>query len=246
MKRITHKALLKVGFRLSLLQSTWFEGGMQNIGLSYCLIPGLRAIYSDPDDLKAAIERYQIPFNTHPFLVGVIAGGVLRLEEQHRPESEISSYMTNAMSILAALGDPFFRSALPTAVAVTACLTSIFGGVWAGIITLLLLFNIVHFIIRFFGVSLGYEEGIDVLKRMATWLSPNRTLRLKTASALGVGMLLAATVYEFGTPAIWLWQGLSASISSLALAFLLIRWKRLQQYAIPVILVLIILIEVSI
>lgn len=246
MNRVTQNALIKVGFRLALLQSTWFEGGMQNIGLSYCLIPGLRAIYTEPEALKAAIERYQIPFNTHPFLVGVIAGGVLRLEEQHRPESEISSYMTNAMSILAALGDPFFRSALPTVVAVTASLAAIFGGVWAGIITLLLLFNIVHIIIRFFGVSLGYEEGIDVLKRMANWLSPNRTLRLKTASALGVGILLVATVYKFGTPEQWFWQGTCAIVYGLGLAFFLIRWKRLQQYAIPVILVLIILIEVSI
>jgi mannose PTS system EIID component len=246
MNRITQKALLRVGFRLTLLQSTWFEGGMQNIGLSYCLIPGLRAIYPEPAALRAAIERYQIPFNTHPFLVGVIAGGVLRLEEQHRPEAEIASYMQNGMGILAALGDPFFRSALPTFVAVTACLAAIFGGVLAGIITLLLLFNVVHFVIRFFGVSFGYEEGLDVLKRMATWLSPNRTLRIKTVSAMGVGLTLAASVFRFGSPNQFVWQGVAASLIGGGLAISLIRWKRLQQYAIPTILVLIILIEVTI
>jgi mannose/fructose/N-acetylgalactosamine-specific phosphotransferase system component IID len=246
MTHLTRKELMLVGFRHSLLQITWFEGGMQNIGLSYCMIPALKRLYPEPGALREALERYQAPFNTHPFLAGVIMGGLLHLEERRRPIAEIASFKQNAMSILAALGDPFFRSALPTFVAVTACLAAIFGGIAAGIVTLLLLFNAVHILIRFIGIAVAYREGPNVLKRIAIWLSPTRTLRLKAVSGVGAGLVLAVSALKFGTPEHFLWQGALAAFGSIACAFLLIRWKRVQLYVVPFILVAIILVEVSI
>ena len=246
MTTLTRSDLMQVGLRHSLLQVTWFEGGMQNIGLSYCMIPGLRRIYPDAETLKAVLLRYQAPFNTHPFLAGVIMGGLLKMEEEHRPVNEIECFKQNAMSILAALGDPFFRSALPTFVAVSASLAAIFGGVAAGILTLLLLFNAVHIAIRCFGIAAAYREGPDVLKRIAVWLSPNRTLRLKAVSAAGAGLVLVVSALTFGTPDHFLWQAGVAGLISPALAYSLIRWEKVRLYAVPVVLVVLILIEVSI
>ena len=239
--------LIRVASRLSLLQSTWCEGGMQSVGLAYCLIPGLRSLYPDEDAMRESMERYQEPFNTHPFLAGIIAGALLKMEEQHASPKEIAHFSANTMGILAAFGDPFFRSALPIFASVTSCLAAMFGGVLAGIVTLLLLFNAVHFAVRFGGINIGYREGREVVPRVARWLSPRRTQNIKRISAIGAGLVLVAAAMTFGamTPALK-WSTLVASASGILASVAMTTWRSSQQLAIPVVLVLVVLIEVTI
>lgn len=245
MSKLSRAHLVRVGIRLSLLQITWYEGGMQSIGLSYCLIPGFRVIYPKPDDLRAAIARYQAPFNTHPFMAGIIAGTVLRMEEEHTPPPVIASFSNNAMGLLAALGDPFFKSALPSFVSVSACLATMIGGVLAGIATILIAFNAVHLAVRFMGVAFGYKEGLDVLKRVAGWLSPARTARLKRASAIGAGLVLVVAAMRFGDSIEkQLWPGVAAAALGLVTAIALTVWRRSSRFAVPLTLAAVVLVEV--
>ena len=113
-------------------------------------------------------------------------GALLKMEEQHASPKEIAHFSANTMGILAAFGDPFFRSALPIFASVTSCLAAMFGGVLAGIVTLLLLFNAVHFAVRFGGITIGYREGREVVPRVARWLSPRRTQNIKRISATAI------------------------------------------------------------
>ncbi len=245
MNKVSQKQLLKIALRLSLLQSTWFEGGMQSIGLSYCLIPGLRAVYPDSDDLKAAIERYQAPFNTHPFMAGIIVGMLLRMEEDKIPPSDISAFARNAMGLLAALADPFFKSALPTFVCVIACLAAIIGGAFAGILTIVIAFNTIHLAVRVMGVSLGYNEGMDVLKRVAGWISPKRTSVLKRASAVGAGLVLSVSAMHFSSVLEQkLWIGIAAAVTASATAYALAKWRKSARLVIPLTLAAVVLVEV--
>lgn len=245
MSKLSRKHLMHVGFRVSLLQSTWFEGGMQAIGLSYCLIPGLRVIYPEPIELRAAIERYQAPFNTHPFMAGIIAGCILRMEEEKTPREVISSFAGNAMGLLAALGDPFFKGALPTFVSVCACLAAMIGGVTAGVATIVVAFNVIHLAVRFMGVSLGYTEGLDVLKRVAGWISPARTAALKRASAVGAGLVLVVASMRFGhLVEQQMWHGIAAAAAGLSIAIILTVWRKSARFAVPVTLAAVVLAEV--
>jgi PTS system mannose-specific IID component len=245
MNKISGKQLFKTAMRLSLLQSTWFEGGMQSIGLSYCLIPGLRAVYPNHDDLKTAMERYQEPFNTHPFMAGIIIGMLLRMEEEKKPPSDISAFTRNAMGLLAALADPFFKSALPTFVCVIACLAAMIGGAVAGIATIVIAFNTIHLAVRFMGVSLGYKEGMNVLKRVAGWISPKRTAVMKRASAIGAGIVLVVSVIRFGAILQPLWLiSIAAAVTATAAAFALIMWRKSARLVIPVTLSAVVLVEV--
>ena len=238
---------MRVAFRLSLLQSTWFEGGMQSIGLAYCLIPGLRSIYPNRDEMRKAVGRYDEPFNTHPFLVGVIAGALLKMEEKHTPEKEIICFSTNMMGVLAAFGDPFFRSALPIFVTAFSCLAAMLGGVVAGIVTLLVLFNVVHFTVRFGGITIGYRDGCDVILHVAKWMSPARTRIINRISAVGSGLVLVTAVLTFGAAIPGLrWPALAAFVSAVLVAIALTKWRPSQNYAIPVVLVIVVLVEVSI
>jgi mannose/fructose/N-acetylgalactosamine-specific phosphotransferase system component IID len=246
MNRLSKTALMHVGFRLSLLQSTWFEGGMQSIGLAYCLIPGLRVLYPDPEEMQQAVRRYEHPFNTHPFLVGFIAGALLRMEEQKRSTDDISCFSANAMGLLGAFGDAFFRSAVPSFVTVIACLAAILGGPLCGCITLLVLFNGVHLAVRLGGVSIGYREGCDVLLSVARWLNADRTRRIKLMAALLGGVLLVAVATTFGTHAPVCGQLLTASAGCALGGLLLTKWSASQPYAIPLTIFVLLLIEVAI
>ncbi len=247
MKRLTFQDLRKVAFRLSLLQSTWFEGGMQSIGLAYCLIPGLHRLYPGQKEFKEAIERYKEPFNTHPFMAGVIAGAILHMEENSRTDKEIVCFYSNSMGLLAAFGDPFFRSALPIFVTAFSCLAAMLAGVAAGIITLLLLFNMVHFTVRFGGIYLGYRDGCEVMPRVANWLSPKRTQRINQVSAIAIGLVLATSVLTFGKGFTGICRPAAiASISGVLAGLALAKWRPSQQFAIPAVLVIVLLAKVSI
>jgi len=232
---------------LSLLQSTWFEGGMQSIGLAYCLIPGLRMLYPDPKEMQAAVQRYAQPFNTHPFLVGFIAGALLKMEEQRQDPRDITCFSANTMGVMAAFGDPFFRSAMPSFVALAACLAAMLGGTAAGIITLLLLFNGVHMAIRFGGVAIGYREGCNVVMRVGRWFSPERTRWIKIVAAVFGGFVLVAVAVTFSVSAAGN-RGLEllAAAGCVAAGIALTRWISLQHYAIPLVIFLLVMIEVAI
>jgi mannose/fructose/N-acetylgalactosamine-specific phosphotransferase system component IID len=151
------------------------------------------------------------------------------------------------MGALAAFGDPFFRSALPTFVASVACLAALVGGAVAGIVTLLLLFNAVHFAIRVWGVSVGFREGCAVLMKVAHWFNQTRTHRIKLVASIIMGMVLVAMTMTFGNvSADSFWLVIAAAASCVTSGIILTRWSRLQQLAIPLVILILVLIEVAI
>ncbi len=237
MSKVRKQDLLRVSLRLAVLQSTWCEGSMQSVGLAYCLLPGLRRLSSTPEDVDRAMQPHQEPFNTHPFLAGAVAGATLRLIEEGKSPKEMSTFLRSTMGPLAAVGDPFFRAALPSFVAVVASLVAMLGGVLAGIITLLVLFNSIHVFVRLSGVFLGYREKYNVLQRVARWLSPTRTKILTTASAVGIGVVLDAAARIYG-PAEPRWVGIVLAVGGVLVALGLTKWKSFGAYAMPVALVI--------
>ncbi len=242
---VRKRDLVRISLRLTLLQSSWCEGIMQSVGLSYAVAPGLARLFPDTQQRRSVYRHLKEPFNTHPFLVAIVAGAALRMEEQGRPEREIVSFLRSTMGPLAALGDPFFRGALPPFVATTAALAALIAGVWAGIIVALLLFNIIHLGVRVRGVFVGYKEGITVLPRVGRWLSPTRTRLIRTATAFVAGSVMATLALTLSqkvtAPG---WAVFAAPLAGLAIAALLTRWRRLDVYAVPVFITAIIIAEV--
>ncbi|MCP4604379.1 MAG: PTS mannose/fructose/sorbose transporter family subunit IID [Proteobacteria bacterium] len=245
MSKVRNRDLIRVSLRLALLQSTWCEGGMQSVGLAYCLVPGLRRLSSSSEDLIQTIRRHGEPFNTHPFLVGAIVGATLRLEEDGRSPEEIASFLRSTMGPLAAVGDPFFRGALPIFVAALASFAAIVGGVLAGILTLLFLFNSIHIFVRLSGVYAGYHETDKVLHKVTRWLNPGRTKILETAAAIATGVVLILAAVKFG-PSEPSWISIVLAAGGVVAAFGFVKWERSQAYAIPVTLAACFILEVLI
>jgi PTS system mannose-specific IID component len=234
MTKIRTKDLIRVSFRLTLLQSTWCEGGMQSIGLAFCLLPGLRRLYGSSGELNEALRRHNLPFNTHPFLAGILAGAALKIEEEGGTPQEMDAFLQNSMGPLAALGDPFFFGALPVFVAVTASLCAIYGGILAGILSLLLLFNGVHIVVRLRGIFTGYRKGYEALTPMARWLSPGHTRMVKTLAAIGTGGVLIASVRSFGAVES-LWVTIAIGLGGILLALGFTKWRSSQLFLMPMI-----------
>ena len=75
------RVLFSVFFRTYLVGAAFNTKGLQNIGFSYVVDPGLRAIYQGKK-LQKARRRYLGLYNTHPFWTPMLTGIFLFLEQK--------------------------------------------------------------------------------------------------------------------------------------------------------------------
>ena len=243
MSKLTPTDLLRVSFRLAFLQVTWCEGSMQSEGLAYCLVPGLGRIHDNKDSLNSSLRKYRAPFNTHPYMVGVVAGAILRMEEEGASYKKVTSFMRGTMGPLAAVGDPFFRSALAPTSAILASLAALLFGAIAGIAVLLVGFNLLHLLIRIRGVFVGYRDGEAALTRVTGWMESRRTRLLKTAAATIGGIFLGILLTDSGSIPVHMasWIG---GAGALFLALGLVGRRALWIYVAPAMMVALFVLEV--
>ncbi|MDD5309346.1 MAG: PTS system mannose/fructose/sorbose family transporter subunit IID [Deltaproteobacteria bacterium] len=243
MSALGTRDLLGVALRLTLVQCTWNEAGLQSAGLSFAVAPALARVHKEREALGLAVLRLGAPFNTHPYLVGVLAGAVLRLEEDGAPDEEVAAFKRGTMGPLAAVGDPFFWGALAPASTAVAVLVTLLFGPLAGVAALVLAFNIVHVFVRVAGVAVGYREGPMGLHRVAGWLGPSRTAALKVLTAVCVGAILAVVSSEAGSDAPK-WAGLAMGATGLLGGLVVTRGKPTLAMFAPVVLAAALFIEV--
>lgn len=109
--RLPWGVLLRGCLRSLLHQASWNFERMQNLGLAYQLLPGLRRLYGGAPP-AAVLRRHVEYFNTHPYLASWVAGTVLRLEEQQRsgetPAIDALTFRDMVMAPYAAMGDALF------------------------------------------------------------------------------------------------------------------------------------------
>jgi PTS system mannose-specific IID component len=64
------------------IQTLWNYERLQNVGFLFILKPFLCRIYSDEGEKKEAFLRHVGFFNTHPYMVDLIAAIVVNMEEK--------------------------------------------------------------------------------------------------------------------------------------------------------------------
>jgi len=235
MNKLRTRDLLRIGLRLTLIQSTWSECGMQSEGLAYCLALGFKRIFSSQQDVDDAVRRYRTTFNTHPFLAGVVAGAVLRMEEDGTSPKKIASFMRSIMGPLGALGDPFFKNALAPAASAVAAVIALIWGPIPGVVSFLLLFNLVHLIVRIAGIFVGYRDGEQVMTKPADWIGSARTRALKTVCSTSCGVAMGLMAFRFFEPNVTM-TIILGGLGCMACALVLKGRRFLWVYATPVLL----------
>lgn len=144
------KTLNQMVWKSLMLQSSFNYERMQAGGWLWGILPGLKKIHKNKEDLSLSMEHNLEFFNTHPFLVTFVMGIVLSLEQQKADINTIRSVRVAAMGPLGGIGDAIFWFALVPITAGITCNLAI-NGSWIG--------PILYFIICF-GVEMALRYGL--------------------------------------------------------------------------------------
>lgn len=188
------KTLNQMVWRSLFLQASFNYERMQAAGWLYGILPGLKKIHTNDEDLAASMSHNLEFFNTHPFLVTFVMGIILSLEQNKADIPTIRAVRVAAMGPLGGIGDALFWFTLvPITAGITANM-ALDGNIW-GPILFLLVFNVAQFAIRFFLMHWSYKKGTEAIGI----LTANAKEFTRAASILGVFVVGALTVLYGGT-----------------------------------------------
>lgn len=149
-------------WRSLLLQASFNYERMQACGWLYTIMPSLRKVHKNPEDLKKSMAMHLEFFNTHPFLVTFISGLVLAMEEAKEPVDTIRAIKVATMGPGGGIGDAVFWLTLLSICGGVGASFSLSGS-YLGPIFFLVMFNIVHFGMIFGLAKYGYKMGVSAI-----------------------------------------------------------------------------------
>lgn len=161
--------------------------GMQNIGLTFAMQPGLQAIHRNPRDLKAAQKRYVQHYQSHPFWMPCLVGIYLNVESTiaagRFPPKMLGKVKDTTAYTLSALGDSVFAGSLLIFWALmTICLLLSGQQVAAIILGVSFFFGLQAF--RAYAFVSGLRHGFSFLERLRRLDLINWGTRVKYVNAL--------------------------------------------------------------
>jgi PTS system N-acetylgalactosamine-specific IID component len=188
------KVLNQMAWRSLFLQGSFNYQRMQANGWLYSIIPGLKKIHTDKDDLSESMQHNLEFFNTHPFLVTFVMGIVLSLEQEKADIPMIRAVRVAAMGPLGGIGDAlFWFTLLPITAGISANM-ALDGNLLAPIL-FLVMFNVVHFGVRYWLMHWSYRMGTNAIEA----LTRHAKEFTRAASILGVLVVGALTSVYGGT-----------------------------------------------
>lgn len=191
-ENLDKKTLNKMAWRSTFLQASFNYERMQSAGWLFAMLPALKKFHRNKKDLSLSMKHNLEFFNTHPFLVTFVMGIIASLEQKKADIQTIRSIRVAAMGPLGGIGDAIFWFTLvPISAGIGANLA--LEGSILGPIIFLLLFNVVHFAIRFGLMHWSYRAGIDSIKSL-TKNAKNFTRAATILGVLVVGALIASYI----------------------------------------------------
>jgi PTS system mannose-specific IID component len=175
---------------------------MQNAGFLFAIMPALKRIYPDKEKRLAAMKSHNGFFNTHPYMANIIMGLTVALEEESSSgktgAEDVQTFKSNIAGPLAAIGDSFFwatwRPFCALLVVSLILIYSDFMGDFASlgaIAAFLVLYNSLHFAVRYAGLKRAYDMKTKILKTIAVINTQKMT---DTIRAAGIAVTAATVV----------------------------------------------------
>lgn len=185
---IEPRDIRRMAWRSLFLQASFNYERMQANGWLYTILPALRKIHKNENDLKKSMVMHLEFFNTHPFLVTFISGLVLAMEEAKERVDTIRAIKVSTMGPGGGIGDAVFWLTLLSICGGVGASFSLQGS-WLGPVFFLVFFNVVHFGLRFGLASYGYKMGVSAIKSLK-----DQTKKLAhAASIVGLTVIGAMT-----------------------------------------------------
>src|SRR5260370_13897829 len=171
---------------------------MQAPAFVYMLSPIMKRLYGDnADEIKSALKRHMVFFNTEP-QTGVIAHGVtVALEQQRASGAPINDEMINGikagiMGPMAGIGDSMIPGTLiPILLAIGISLSQGTGSP-IGPIFYIIAYPLIILSISYYLFMLGYRYGMSSMRQLA-----ETGFRRITSSFAVLGLIVAAGVAAF-------------------------------------------------
>ncbi|WP_319777396.1 PTS system mannose/fructose/sorbose family transporter subunit IID [Maridesulfovibrio sp.] len=191
MEKSAEKKKLGLAFVRCFLRS-YFVGagfntrGLQNIGFSFAMQPGLEAIYSDHAELVKARKRYVKHYNSHPFWAPLLVAVFLSVEVQIRdgrfPVQLLDKLKNTTSYTLSAIGDSVFAGSGLIFWALATVNLLLAGHHTQAMLLGVVLFSVLQ-IFKGFTFWSGINKGLGFLDELKRWDLINWGERLKFANA---------------------------------------------------------------
>jgi len=171
-KKIKLKDIRAVFIRSNFFQGSWNFERMQALGFCFSMIPVIRRLYPENnDERKKAIKRHLEFFNTHPYAAAPILGVTMAMEEQRANGALIEDTVINGLKIglmgpLAGVGDPIFWGTIRPVLAALGAGIAMTGNL-LGPLLFFIFFNLIRLATRYYGITYGYNKGINIVNDMS-------------------------------------------------------------------------------
>ena len=180
--------LNKIAWRSTMLQASFNDERMQAAGWEWMILPGLEKIHTNKEDLATSMGHNLEFVNTHPFLVTLVAGIVLSLEQSKADINTIRAVKVACAGPLGGIGDALFWFTLvPITAGITANI-AIGGSVLGPVLYFLILFG-AQMALRIWLMHWSYNLGTAAVST----LTAHATEFTHAASMLGVFVVGALT-----------------------------------------------------
>ena len=247
---------------LFFIQSGYNYERLQATGFAQAMTPIISRLYHTPEDIKAALKRHLVFFNTEPQWGAVIPGVVIAMEEERAngadiDDDAINSVKTGLMGPLAGIGDTLDQGTITPillALGIGIAGVTVTGGKAVlgatgnplGAILYIILESIIIIGVSYFLFTQGYYRGrsfvTDVLRsglmdKIVTGATVLGNIVLGALAASFVTLFLAPTITVTGT-SINLQTGILDKIMPglLPLAVVLLCWYLLRRRVSPILL----------
>jgi fructoselysine/glucoselysine PTS system EIID component len=201
---VSNKDLNRIFLRSFQMEFSWNYERQMNMAYTYAMIPILKKLYKNKEDLSQALKRHLEFFNTTPHIVTMMLGVSAAMEKQNAEKidfdsSSINSVKASLMGPLAGLGDSFYWGTLRLIATGIGTSLALQGNI-LGPILFLLIFNVPHILLRFILTRLGFKMGTGFLQR----LQANGAMESLTFGAAILGLMviggMSASMISIGVP----------------------------------------------
>lgn len=174
------------------IQGSWNYETLTGTGFGFAILPALRALYTDPEELDAAVRRHEGSFNSHPYLAPLALGAVIRLEADGEAPELIDRFKAALRSSLGTLGDQLVWAGVrPVCLLLALALVLLGAPWWSAVLAFLCLYNAVHLALMVWGFALGLAEGRRVAHRLRHTVMSRVQPAIMMAGAFMAGVVIA-------------------------------------------------------
>lgn len=169
-KKINKKDLQRLFWRSIPMEGSWNYERMDNLGFAWAIMPILKKLYPDQKDFADALTRELTLYNVTPYISTFPMAIAAAMEETNSMDfsfntNSIQDVKTALMGPLSGIGDAFFWGTLRILATGVGTSLAIKGSI-LGPILFFLIFNIPHYLMRYYGTFLGYGLGTNVMSKI--------------------------------------------------------------------------------